>query len=383
MRLSRRLPIFVVILSMLGCMFPAVAGASQTDISSLSIQDALNMAYKDNPDLRKAELSVEKAQLQCDDAAESVTWIPTGGLVLPAYQQVMNGYQQAQIGLSTAKKTRDTQKESISKDVIAAYTAILKSKNNLDTLKINLEDAKNQKRIQSLAKEVGLCSDYDYSKASSSIEQLEKSYNAAQQSYQGSIASLAALLGKDEAWKPDLSSKVLIASYPRNELSVEISRGTSESTLVWTQKALLDIEKSKESWVLPNLSSDMQNINLSTAEIDYEQAKRSARTSIEQLYYNIDATEGQLQAYVIANAQAQKDLQIAQLKYDLGLLPATSMTGGESLASAKASAQKAQISLDNARADLVNLKAQFAYLTGQTVYDEKDWSSPTIVSANK
>ncbi|NLB88558.1 MAG: hypothetical protein GX790_04935 [Syntrophomonadaceae bacterium] len=59
----------------------------------LSIQEALEMAYKHNPDLLKAELEVEKAEIQKDDLAEAVTWIPTGGLINPAYQQVFNSYQ--------------------------------------------------------------------------------------------------------------------------------------------------------------------------------------------------------------------------------------------------------------------------------------------------
>lgn len=367
---------FIVIAVMPG------AAAAQENNNALTLQQALDMAYKSNPDLRKAQLDVDKLQIQRDDVAKQVDYIPSGyALVYPQVQQLVNGYQQAEIGLNAAKRTQATEKERLSKDVIADYTTVLKNYNTMETTRLTLEDLKQQLSVSNIAMQTGMMSDYDLTAVKTGIRQAEKGYKATQAQYDGSIAALAALLGQGSDWEPALTSKAILKEYKREDLDIELSRGLKQSVLVWQTQALVDVEKSKEHWVLPNISSDMQNINSETAEVTNEQAKRGSQSAIEQLYYGIDATEGQIDAAVAANEQAQRDLKISAMKYDIGMIPKYSMpgpsaggSGPASLAAATLAVQKAQYSLDTLQASLAGLKAQFAYLTGQTVYDANDWT---------
>ncbi len=363
--------------------FSAATAAAESEI--LTIQDALNMAYKNNPDFAKSGYEVERAEEMRNNAADAVIYgIPAGGIVLPDYQKVINMYEQAEISLHTAKKAQTAEKERISKEVIESYTAAVKSYNDMEKLNLSIQEMKEQKRIGSLAREVGISSAYEYTKLTSSIEQMEQSYIGVKNNYLRNIADLGALLGKSENWQPKLTSKSVLNTYDRNELSTELSRGLSESILVWTKKTLLDIEESKQKWIMPNANSTIQKLDLNIAGVDYQQAQRTARSSIEQLYYGIDALEARISAAEVANNQAQQDLKMAQVKYDLGIIPNFSIIPrSESLTTAKLAAEEAQIELDNLRLDLVNMKAQFAYLTGQIVYDQKDWNTPGQVDVDK
>jgi len=360
---------------------------AQENTSALTMQQALDMAYKHNPDLRKAQLELDKAQINRDDAAKAVSYIPTGGLVYPEIQQGYNLFQQAEIGLKVAKRTAATEKDRLSKDIINAYTTALKNYNTMETTRLTLEDLKQQLSVANIAMQTGMMSEYDLTSVQSGIRQAEKGYQASQAQYDASLAALAALLGQGSDWKPELTSQAVLTEYQRNDLAIELSRGVEQSSAVWQSQAQLDIEKSKETWVMPNISSDMQSINTGTAEMTLEQAKIATKSAIEQLYYGIDATEGQIQAAEAANVQAQRDLEVTQLKYDVGLTPKYSMPGASglsSLAAATLAAQKAQYNLDSLQASLAGMKAQFAYLTGQTVYDAGDWTpEPQAVAANK
>ncbi|NLU48037.1 MAG: TolC family protein [Syntrophomonadaceae bacterium] len=357
----------------LSLLFPMFTYAEEEPILKVTIDDALQIAYANNPDLRKANLEVEKAQIQRDDAAKYVTWIPTGGMVVPAYQQIFNAYQQAEIALTAAKKAQASEKKRVTQEVITAYTKALKDYNTMESTRIKLQDLENQKRIAGMSMGLGLISELDYQKLDSSIKQAQEGYKSAQAAYESSIASLRYLLGKGEDWNPKLASRAVLDTYNRHELNVELSRGLSESVLVMTQKALLDIEKSKEDWILPNVSSNMQKINSGMAEINYEQAKRNAKATIEQLYYGIDALEGQIQAAESALATAQKDLEIAELKYEVGVISRYAIPGADSLSAAEVTAETARMNIENLKADLAQMKAQFAYLTGQEPYDPADW----------
>lgn len=364
-----------------------VTAVAQEDSSALTMQQALDMAYKHNPDLRKAQLDLDKAEINRDDAAKAVSYIPTGGLVDPEIQQGYNQFQQAEIGLKVAKRTVATEKDRLSKDIISAYTTALKDYNTMETTRLTLEDLKQQLSVANIATQTGMMSDYDFGAVGTGIKEAEKGYQAAQAQYDASLAALAALLGQGSNWKPELDSKALLKEYQREDLAIELSRGVEQSSAVWQAQAQVDIEKSKETWIMPNISSDMQTINTGTAEMTLEQAKIATQSAIEQLYYGIDATEGQIAAAEATNEQAQRDLEIAQLKYDVGLATKYSLpgaSGSSSLAATTLAAQKAQYSLDSLQASLAGMKAQFAYLTGQTVYDAEDWTpEPQAVAANK
>jgi len=348
--------------------------AASSPNNSFSIEQALDKAYKTNPDLRKATLSVEKSEIIRNDAAEMVTWIPTGGMVSPAYQQIMNGYQQAEIGYQTAKKVERTARDGITYNIVSAYCTAVTNYNNMEIVRVKLEDAKRQLTMSSVARAVGTLAEFDYEKAKVGIAQMEEEYERNKAQYEGSISRLRALLNESESRQPDLSSRPVLAQYKRNELGIEISRGLSESKDVWSAEAQLKIEESQKSWTIPGLSSQMKNLNLELAQVDYEKSKRDTRASIEELYYMLDTMEGQIAVAEKAYETAAKDMKIAELKYDLGLIAKSA------LSTAQVAEHNGRINLENARAGLARYKAQYALLTGQQVYSADDWSEVTPVT---
>lgn len=341
---------------------------------ALTIDDALAKTYKGNPDLRRIDLEVEKAQIMRDDAAEAVFYIPTGGMVYPEVQQVVNMYQQAEIQLNTLKKQQKSEKDRITKEVIAAYADAVKKYNTSEAARMMLEQAREKQRISSVMLGAGLIAPFDHDQGKTGVKQLEEAYNAAKKAYEGSLANLAALLGESQGWQPKLVSRPVIENYPRHELSMEISRGLDESILVWSRKALLDIEESKQNWFLPNEKSSVTRIKYETAGIDYEKAKRDARAMIENLYYTIDTMEGQIKAAQIAYEQAEKAYKMTKIKYELGLVTRVGAgMNSEDLLTAETNFNKARLDLENLKSDLARIKAEYAYLTGQEVYSREDW----------
>lgn len=367
---------WVVIVCLAATFFflPDPAVATNDNSETLTIQQALNIAYSKNPSLRKSNLEVEKYQLLQEQAVKGVTGIPTGGLSDPSYQEIVNHYQQVTIGLDTAKKARDAQQQALTKDVISAYIKALKNYNEVQKLNLQFKNTESLVRIGGIARTVGSMSNHDYETADTGLAQLREALEAQKAAYDASVAELRSILGEADQWKPVLTSRAILNQYKREDLATEISRAIDASVLTLEAKSKYDLEKSKERWIIPNVTSEMKDVDLEVAGINYEQTKRDAKATIEGLYYGIDALEGQIQAAESALAIAQKDLEIAQLKYDIGAIPRYSMTGTDSLSAAEVAAETARMDLENLKADLAQMKAQFAYLTGQTPYDPGDWT---------
>jgi len=379
MRRSRYI-IWLVLICFTYCLFNPLYVMADVSSSTLTIQQALDEAYKSNPDLRKAELEVEKSKIQRDDAADVVEYIPAGGLISSSAQKVVNLYQQAEIGLATQKKSRDAAKATLTKNVLVAYTSALKAYNDMEASRQDMQVLKEKKRVASLAKDLGLSSTVDYAEFNDGIAKGEEGLKAKEQLYKNAVASLAYYLGKGQEWAPNFNSKAVITQYPRNELSMELSRTIDESVLILEKKASYQVEASKKDWFLTDINSGIQKRNLEISEIDLEQAKRDARKTMEQLYYSISAKENEIVINRKSLDIAQRDLKVAELKYQLGMLPKIAVTG-DSLTSFQNTEAKARYDLENSCADLASLKAQFAVITGKNVYDPSDWSPAAVTTA--
>jgi outer membrane protein TolC len=361
------------IFSLIAASAPAMAGPEAGE--SLSITAALEMAAKSNPGYRQASLQVEKTELTKDKAAQAVSWIPEQGLVDPDYQQVVNNYQQALIGYDAARKALQAQKNTLTKDVIAAYTACLREHNNLAYARINLENTRRQLQISGIARTVGLVGDYEFDKADTGLKQVQEGVKAQEAVYESAVASLRALLGKEDGWTPELSSRPVIEVYPREALATELGRAANESILLLETKANYEIEESKQHWILPNQIFGMKAIDLELSSIAYEQARRDSKATLESLYLAIDALEAQVEAAQKSYKMAAKDLEVVQLKYELGMAAEYELQpSGSSLASARVACEKARIDLENLQSQLAESKAKFAALTGKEAYNAADWT---------
>lgn len=374
MRYIKYISLIMVLICGLSFTGSAYAATVANESPSLSIDQALKKANKNNPSLRTAELSEEQAEIAKDDLAEIVEYIPGAGLVSPDVQKVVNSYQVAEISWNKSVKAKKAAQEQVTKEVVSTYIDALKAYNSMERAKISLLEADDQLKMKSLAQAVGTLSDFDYEKAKLSNQQQEEEYKSLQAQYDSSIASLRSLLGANDDWYPTLSSKAILSQYKCDELSLELSRGLSNSVAVWQAEAEMEKERSSEGWIIQGTTSEDQAINSGMAEANYEQAKRDSRSQIEQLYYTIDSLQGQIAAAEQAYNTAKKESDLAELKYQLGLIPQSSMSGGESRSSLTRSVETSRLSLENLKASLVSSKASFAYLTGKTIYDAADWS---------
>ena len=354
---------------------PALALAESDGGEPLNIEAALELAAKSNPGYRQASLQVEKTELIRDKAAQAVGGIPERGWVDLDSQQVINSYQQAVIGYDAARKALEAQKNTLTKDVISAYTACLREYNNLAYARINLENNRRQLQISGIARTVGLVGDYEFDKADTGLKQVQEGVKAQEAVYESAVASLRALLGKEDGWIPELSSRPVIEVYPRQSLATELGRAANESILLLETKSNYEIEESKQHWLLPNQISGVKDIDLELSSIAYEQARRDSKATVESLYLAIDALEAQVEAAQKSYKMAAKDLEVIQLKYELGMAAEYELQpSGSSLASARVACEKARIDLENLQSQLAENKAKFAVLTGKEAYNAADWT---------
>lgn len=369
--------ISILVIAVMGLTFLIPLGACAEESQGLTISDAIDLAVKKSSEIQKAQISVRQAEIARDDAAEAVTFIPTGGMVLPSVQQVFNAYQQAEIALSAAKKTLESQKKAVIKNTVSAYVAVIKAKNTLDQARLSLDKLQKQVKVAETSRKLGMVSDYDWNTLQNSLSQAAEGVKAAEASYKSACLALNELLGRPASTEVNLVSRPVITRVAKDSLEQEYSRVINDSVLVLKAQSELQVEQSKQPWILPDTTSEQKQLSLSSAEINWEQAKKDARTQVQNAYYGIEALEKQIEAAQQALALAKQNLDVANIKYKVGTLPLVTASGSGDLMTARVDYEKAKVTLQNLQADLVNTKAAFYYITGRDVYDAADWQTST------
>ena len=352
---------------------PLVAKAA---VEELSIADAVAIATSKNPEVTSLKLQVDRANILRDDAADLVTFFSTGQLLVnPEGQMLVNNYEQLTIQLKTLKKQLESEQGRVEKDVVNAYTAALMAANDMEATKLTLAEMDQQKKLFDLAQGLGMVSTFDHNTLLRKVEQLEDGLKIQEKQYAASIATLRALLNQSSDWDPVLTSQPVLREYPRQSLATEFTRAADQSVLMLGAQTARDLEQIKVYW--PSFDGQdayMDQIQRNVKDLEYEKTKRDTYATVEQLYHGMDALEMQIGLSQKQLEEKQRDLGLKQLRYDLGMIPLRSMQPGvETLESAQNAVTKAQLELKSLQAGLAANKANYAYLTGQTVYSKTDW----------
>ena len=371
--IKRRYLIGFIIVLAVALLAPTAAYAEE---ETLSIDAAVELARAKNPQVTSLKLQVDRANIQRDDVADAVTFLSTGQLLVnPDGQMLVNNYEQLTIQLKSLKKQLDSEQGRVEKEVVSAYTGAVIAANDMKATRLTMDEMKQQARLYDLGRGIGMVSQYDHNTFLRKMEQLEDKLDMQEKQYDSSIASLRGLLHKGTEWKPVLTSQPVITKYPRQSLATEFVRATGQSVLVMGAQTAVELERIKVYWPhFVGKEAYMDEIQRNVKELDYEKTKRDMYSTVEELYLGMDALEIQIGLSQKLLEEKQREFQLKELKYELGLIPLRSMQPGvETLETAQNEVTRAQIDYNSLQAKLAANKANYGYITGQTVYSKLDW----------
>jgi outer membrane protein TolC len=260
-------------------------GATEQQSAELTLDQALEIAKKINPDLRLAQTTYDLNLWQRDQLAQTVGSIITNSngtttvYYNPSTQQITSSFLQTDIAYRTASKNLNLTRLNVEMTVLANYSNCIKAANDLEYAKLTLNNLEEQDKIYKIASGVGLISSSDYNKSINAREQAEAAVKAAESAWLKSLAALNKLIGKDENYRPVLTYKPSIVKYPRSSLENELIRGVPESSLIVSSKAALDVKDGEQYYPSTRTDTIAYNSGYEQTQINYEKAKQMCRVS--------------------------------------------------------------------------------------------------------
>lgn len=300
----------------------------------LSLENAIQMAVKDNPQFLDYDVSISDARLQIEKAKKDIrdnknlTPKLPSGIEIVVLQQ---GYyqKQAELALEMALSSKEQALSKLSYNVTQQYYNTKLAQSLLECAKAAYQIASDNKKTIDMRYELGQVSELDAKNAELALLSAHNSLSSCERQLGLAMDNLKLLLQIEnsdaellltdgiefEEFKADIESDIQKAINSRYDLS--LVRNTYESAVLYSD--IVSVAYSK-------YTNSSANKNVSQAKYNYTNALKNIRILIKS-YYNDVLTANENLSLAASRADlVRREYEVTNLKVSLGLATNSELT---------------------------------------------------------
>ena len=337
------------------CIFTALSAYANDDHAgntvTLSIQQAIDMAVKDNPQLLSYDTQIEDAERQIEQAKKDVRDskgpipLPSGiGIVALRKGYYVNQYT---IAKETAQMKKEQAINNIAYDVTEKYCNVKLLEALVENMKNSYELTRQNVDTLQTQYDLGMVSDLDLKNAELSLHKVQSTLNEYERNLDIALKSLlVALQIEDENTNLNLTDSI-------EYMEADIDFAKDVESALETRVDMYSLKKVLEqaqlyrdaTKVLGVTSSQYSAANSTVVQSEYQytNSKKLMRLALNSYYNNIFTCKDTLDNAKENYGLKEQEYSVNKLKYDLGLI-----TSNE-LFSSRTSADSASIEYENAK----------------------------------
>lgn len=331
-------------------------------VKTLTLKEATDLAMKNNPDVKIADLGVKKSELEHKNAKYNsdkldVDYVNTYQLGLVKWVAP----KEKENALALAKKQAEVSKKSIMFDVENRYYNVLKAERNLTIKREALKYFQDQLKVAQAAYKVGTKAKLDVNTIEAAVAGSQAEVTGEENNYRTALMELNRIIGLDLDTQLKLTTQFTIQK-TGNSIKVEevIKKALEDNIEILIAKNVMEISKlnydtAKKFYMGGVTVLDTADIDSQVSQAKLAKQELATTSSVRQNYLTLFSLEKVLDWNQKEVAKAEENARIYKLKYEAGL--ATSLD-----------VKKAALDLEEAKQNLTEnifkynlLKSQFKY----------------------
>jgi outer membrane protein TolC len=338
----------------------------------LSLQEAVERAWKASDAIRAAGAAVDKAYQQRKDAADVVSrmFIPAPGPEQDPYVDVAwTGLLKADASWRMAEKDLANKKESVALEVYQKYFAVLSAQ--AAVYKAEAALARDRWALQ-VARAVywsGCGTRTQLAAAEAKLAGAEKGLAAAREALDKAWVAFNRLVSLQPQDRPVLVEEPAVTLLLVDSLETEAERAVESSVDIFKLERARDMAQwdLDYPWTLDTYGRAVyRTYNVQKHEVDIAgynltMAREALKERVRSTYHDIRALEEQEAALEAAVQTAQDGLRVVQAQYKVGLV------GRDKVREAETNLAEVQANLYSLKCQHAALLATWRYLTGRPV----------------
>jgi len=359
----------VVLSGLVGLFIFLSAGAfaqetQQAEIKKLGLKESINIALKNNLDLKMAKYNLNLREVEYEQAKAN-----------NLLQASILNLKSAEFSLKQAEESLEETRKQVILDVMDAYFQVLRAKKGVEIEKMSLKEAEENFEIVKNKFSLGDASKKELLQAEINLSSAEFNLKKAEHQLEIARIDFNKVLGLPLDTEFELTDTFSVE--PLN-ISLEKSIEEALKNRYEIKKAQNDLELAKIKWNLsqneytPELDKKNAKINLENAEINLEKVKRQIVREIHQLFQDLEEKRENIKITEKTEKLKQEIYTIAQKQYKAGLINATE------LLDAQIELTQAQLNRVDALFEYNLAKAKFIKALARSVdYGKEKSSTPS------
>lgn len=302
---------------------------------SLSLEAAIELALKDNPQFNNYDTAIEDAKVQLKQAQKNKRDAEGKTVMIPAQLDTValqKGFyvEQAQFNLNSKNMEKEQAKKSLAYKVTEQYynvklsEALLKCTEDAYALARTNADTVRQQF------DLGLAAELDVTNAKLAEDRAKASCDSMSRGLNLAIESLKLSLQLDEEdCTLTLTDGIDYAEFD-GKLDEDMQKALDSRYDMFCLKGAYEQTKNYRDYtdILGHTSSiySASSAKVVQAEYTYTNAAKNVKLAIKSYYNSVVDAKQQLELASSEAALAEREYQVAKLKYDLGLITNSELT---------------------------------------------------------
>lgn len=357
----------------------------------LSLEEAVEIARDENPEVNLAEIGVEKAKINLRDTTRQAEDLedareagarfshpgtpaipedlyelleqpppePTPGLGMSSMEYYLAtevAPRQAEMDLTMAEKGLEATKRGVEISVENAYYEVLRAETELENAESALDRAEEELRLAEVNYEVGTAAGLEVISAEVNLASKQAQYTAAKNDYESAVMDFNNTVGLPLEEEINLTSSF---EFEPAEVNLEEAVDTAKEvdlSYIGAQEGEVIAEKQYDvvdRHYTPTVYAYREaQYEYEEAKIEADQAERDLIVNVNDAYRSLESAEERYYTVKEALEQAEESYRLTKLRYEVGM--GTHME-----------LRSAGGSLDDARAELLSAMYDYNIMKAQ------------------
>lgn len=354
--------VFLIVLATAGVTFGDNAAP---ETKSLSLNQAMEIALKDNSQVELAALGVEKAKLALEQA-EFAKKKMLNALPNPERKDQTAAYTidvapvKAQSGKVIAETSKDYIDRSIKFGVETAYYGVLRAEKMLEVSQASFKRAQEQLKQAEAKFKAGTVAKIEVISAEAQLKSAEAAANEAKTGVEKAQMALNQTLNLNLDTPIKLTDKFTFT--PAEEIDAEkVFQEMTEKDLSYVSSRegynmnKINFDYHQKYYTKNTFKYREAEYAFKESEVNLSNAKTSLQLNIKSAYLDMKTAEDNYQVLTKSLEQAKEAYRLAKLRFDVG------MATGYDILGAETSLKQADLALLNALYNYNLAKAKFTY----------------------
>ncbi len=319
----KRIHIYLILTLLISMFtFPPVYAAEPAQQLSLTMDQAMELAMKNNKTIKQADYDVERGEEVRDSLAKTVKFTPLEASS-PVADRLFTSLVAADIGSQMAKKNKNMEEDKLIASVKKDYMGVLEASSNKEYAEKNLKNALVKANISRVSYQYGMVSKSQLFMADSTYKLAEGNLKTADVKLEKAYTTFNQTIGLGVSQRPILVDQPEYLPLDVDDLESTIVGILDRSPAIWLAEQnaqLSDVKLRLYNWNDPTREPyKAKEIDVEKAELSAVEAKEQLRGSLRGMYHSLRQLE---EGYALAEeglSIAEENFRVKELMYELGL----------------------------------------------------------------